>query len=179
MPDLKINGTTYAGVAEVQIPLADDSGNARFVHEGTVVNGKLLCTLESEMNLKDIIAAHPIPREYEKSLVWIKITGDNIASQGSETVNWLMIYCENTEIETVNTTKRSASFNYTNGLQSPNSMPMFKLTYVKTSNFITLASDGSITGLNTTSYVAAGNSISYLEIPFDYYNFLLNPYPLS
>ena len=179
MPNLKINGTTYAGVTEVKIPLADDSGNARFVHEGTVINGTLLCTPESEMNLKDIIAAHPIPRKYEKSLVWIKIAGDNVATQGSETVNWLIIYCENTEIETVNTTKRSASLNYANRLQSPNSMPIFDLTYVKTSKFITLASDGSITGLNTNSYVAAGNSISYLEIPFDYYNFLLNPYPLS
>ena len=179
MPDLKINGTTYAGVTKVQIPLADDSGNARFVHEGTVINGTLLFTPESDMTIKDIIAAHPIPRKYEKSLVWIKIAGDNVSTLGEETVNWLIIYCENTEIETVNTTKRSAAFNYANGLQSPNSMPIFKLTYVKTSNFITLASDGSITGLNTTTYVAAGNSISYLEIPFDYYNFLLNPYPLS
>ena len=179
MPDVKINGTTYAGVTKVQIPLADDSGNAMFVHEGTVINGTLLYTPESDMNLKDIIAAHPIPRKYEKSLVWLKITGDNVSTHGIETVNWSMIYCENTEIETVNTTKRIACFNYANGLQSPNSIPIFKLTYMKQSNLITLASDGSITGLNTDTYVAAGNSISYLEIPFDYYNFLLNPYPLS
>ena len=44
MPDLKINGTTYAGVTKVQIPLADDSGNAVFIQEGTVVNGTLLYT---------------------------------------------------------------------------------------------------------------------------------------
>ena len=179
MPDLKINGTTYAGVTDVKIPLADDSGNARFVHEGTVINGTLLYTLESEMTLKDIIAAHPIPRKYEKSLVWIKITGDNAPTQGTETVNWSIIYCDNTAIETVNTEKRMAFFNYANGFQSPNSIPIFKLAYVKQSTAIKLASDGSITGLDTTTYVAAGNSISYLEIPFDYYNFLLNPYPLS
>lgn len=31
MPDIKINEKNYSGVSEVQIPLADDSGNARFV----------------------------------------------------------------------------------------------------------------------------------------------------
>lgn len=179
MPDLKINGTTYAGVTEVQIPLSSASGNARFVHEGTVINGTLLYTPESDMNLKDIIAAHPIPRKYEKSLVWVKIAGDNVSTLGEETANWLIVYCENTEIETVNTPKRGVAINYANGLQSPNSVLMCKLLYTRTSNFITLASDGSITGLNVNTYVAAGNSISYLEIPFDYYNFLLNPYPLS
>ena len=177
MPDLKINGKTYAGVTEVQIPLADDSGNAVFVQEGTVVNGTLLCTLESDMNVKDIIAAHPIPREYEKSLVWIKITGDNIASQGSETINWLIVYCNNTEIP-INA-RRFMAYMYSNGLKSPNSIGLNGTVFSRIESYITLASDGSITGLNTTTYVAAGNSISYLEIPFDYYNFLLNPYPLS
>lgn len=174
MPDLKINGTTYAGVTEVQIPMADDSGNAVFVHEGTVVNGKLLCTLESEMNLKDIIAAHPIPREYEKSLVWIKITGDNIASQGSETINWLIVYCNNTG--TPLNARRFMAYMYANGLDSPDKIGLNGTLYSRNESYITVASDGSITGLNLNTYVAAGNSISYLEIPFDYDNFLLNPF---
>ena len=173
MPDLKINGKTYAGVTEVQIPLADDSGNAVFVQEGTVVNGTLLYTPESDMTIKDIVAAHPIPRKYEKSLVWIKITGDNIASQGSETINWLIVYCNNTG--TPINARRFMVYMYANGLKSPNSIGLNGTTFSRNENYITLASDGSITGLNVDSYVAAGNSISYLEIPFDYDNFLLNP----
>lgn len=175
MPDLKINGTTYAGVTKVQIPLADDSGNAVFVQEGTVVNGTLLYTLESDMTIKDIIAAHPIPRKYEKSLVWIKITGDNVSTQGDDTTNWLFVYCDNSEIGTQLNIKRFAVIDYANGLKSPNSMLIFATTYLRNGGYITLASDGSITGLNVKSYVAAGNSVSYLEIPFDYDNFLLNP----
>lgn len=175
MPDLKINGTTYAGVTEVQIPLADDSGNAVFVQEGTVVNGTLLYTPESDMTVKDIVAVHPIPRKYEKSLVWIKITGDNVSTQGDDTTNWLFVYCDNSEIGSTNSVKRLAVIMYVNGLKSPNSLPMSTTSYVRNSSYIALASDGSITGLNVSTYVAAGNSISYLEIPFDYDNFLLNP----
>lgn len=176
MPDLKINGTTYAGVTEVQIPLADDSGNAVFVQEGTVVNGTLLYTPESDMNVKDIVAAHPIPRKYEKSLVLIKITGDNIASQGSDTINWLIVYCDNIEIGTHLNIKRFVMSNYVNQLKSPNSMRIYETFSGQNGSRITLASDGSITGLNVNSYVAAGNSISYLEIPFDYDNFLFTPF---
>lgn len=176
MPNLKINGTTYAGVTKVQIPLADDSGNAVFVDEGTVVNGKLLYTPESEMNFKDIIAAHPIPRKYEKSFVLIKITGDNIASQGSDTVNWLIVYCDNTEIGTALNIKRFAIANYVNQLKSPNSMRVYETFFGRNGSYITLASDGSITGLNPDTYVAAGNSVSYLEIPFDYDNFNFSPF---
>lgn len=175
MPDLKINGTTYAGVTEVQIPLADDSGNAVFVQEGTVVNGTLLYTPESDMTVKDIVAAHPIPRKYEKSLVWIKIAGDNIASQGDDTTNWLFVYCDNSEIGSAQSQKRFAVIMYVNELKSPNSLPMSTTSYVLNPSYINLASDGSITGLNLNTYVAAGNSVSYLEIPFDYDNFLLNP----
>ena len=175
MPDLKINGTTYAGVTEVQIPLADDSGNAVFVQGGTVVNGTLLYTPESDMTLKDIVAAHPIPRKYEKSLVWIKIAGDNVSTHGNDTINWLIVYCDNIEIGTQNNAKRFTSYMYANGLQSPNSMPISATAYSLNGSYITLASDGSITGLNMNTYVAAGNSVSYLEIPFDYDNFLLNP----
>ena len=175
MPDLKINGKTYAGVTEVQIPLADDSGNAVFVQEGTVVNGTLLYTPESDMTVKDIIAAHPIPRAYEKSLVWIKITGDNVSTHGSNTNNWLIVYCDNIEIGNQLSLKRFMCYSYVVGLQSPNSMPIFATIYGRNGNYVNLASDGSITGLNTDNYVAAGNSISYLEIPFDYDNFLLNP----
>ena len=173
MPDLKINGTTYAGVTKVQIPLTDDSGNAVFVHEGTVVNGTLLYTLESDMNLKDIIAAHPIPRKYEKSLVWIKITGENVSTQGNDTINWLIVYCNNTEIPLKE--RRFMAYMYANGLQSPDNIGLNGTLRSRNESYITLASDGSITGLNVDSYVAAGNSISYLEIPFDYDNFLLNP----
>ena len=175
MPNLKINGTTYAGVTKVQIPLADDSGNAVFIHEGTVVNGTLLYTLESDMNVKDIFVAHPIPRKYEKSLVWIKITGDNVSTHGSDTINWLIVYCDNIEIGTLNKVKLFSGSNYANGLKSPNSIQILSTLYGRNSSYVTLASDGSITGLNVKSYVAAGNSISYLEIPFDYDNFLLNP----
>ena len=176
MPDLKINGTTYAGVTEVQIPLADDSGNAVFVQEGTVVNGTLLYTLESDMTVKDIVAAHPIPRKYEKSLVWIKIAGDNVSTHGTDTTNWLIVYCDNTEIGSANSVKRVAVIMYVNELKSPNSLPMSTTSYARNPSYITLAPDGSITGLNINTYVAAGNSISYLEIPFDYDNFLLNPF---
>ena len=175
MPDLKINGKTYAGVTEVQIPLADDSGNAVFVQGGTVVNGTLLYTPESDMTVKDIVAAHPIPRKYEKSLVWIKIAGDNVSTHGSETINWLIVYCDNIEIGASLNIKRFMCSNYVNGLKSPNSIPIGATAYSRNGSYITLASDGSITGLNINSYVAAGNSISYLEIPFDYDNFLLNP----
>ena len=173
MPDLKINGKTYAGVTKVQIPLADDSGNAVFVQEGTVVNGTLLYTPESDMTVKDIVAAHPIPRKYEKSLVWIKITGANIASQGSRTINWLIVYCNNAG--TPLNTRRFMAYMYVNELDSPNNIGLNGTMSSRNESYITLASDGSITGLNVDTYVAAGNSISYLEIPFDYDNFLLNP----
>ena len=175
MPDLKINGKTYAGVTEVQIPLADASGNAVFVQERTVVNGTLLYTPESDMTVKDIVAAHPIPRKYEKSLVWIKITGDNVSTHGDDTTNWLIVYCDNIEIGTQRNAKRFVALMYVNGLQSPNSLPICTTAYSRNGSYITLASDGSITGLNVSTYVAAGNSISYLEIPFDYDNFILNP----
>lgn len=176
MHNLKINGTTYAGVEKVQIPLADNSGNAVFVDEGTVVNGTLLYTPESDMNLKDIIAAHPIPRKYEKSLVWIKITGDNVSTQGDDTTNWLIVYCDNIGIENPESVKRFAVIMYAVGLKSPNSLPICATPYSKNKSNITLASDGSITGINVNTYVAAGNSISYLEIPFDYDNFLFTPF---
>ena len=128
------------------------------------------------MTVKDIVAAHPIPRKYEKSLVWIKITGDNIASQGNSTVNWLFVYCDNIEVGTLNNVKRFACYNYVNKLESPNSMRIHESLYGRNGSYITLASDGSIAGLNVDKYVAAGNSISYLEIPFDYDNFLFTPF---
>lgn len=174
MPDLKINGTTYAGVEKVQIPLSDNSGNAVFVDEGTVVNGTLLFTPESDMTVKDIVAAHPIPRKYEKSLVWIKITGDNIASQGSETINWLIVYCNNAG--TPINERRFLAYMYANGLGSPDNIGLNGTIYSKNENYIGLGTDGTITGLDVNSYVAAGNSISYLEIPFDYDNFLFTPF---
>lgn len=174
MPDLKINGKTYVGVTEVQIPLADDSGNAVFVQEGTVVNGTLLCTPESDMTVKDIIAAHPIPREYEKSFVLIKITGDNIASQGGDTVNFFIVYCNTTG--TPLNTRRVMAYMRVKRLASPNSLGLNETFFTRNESYITLASDGSITGINVDSYVAAGNSISYLEIPFDYDNFLFTPF---
>ena len=174
MPNLKINGTTYAGVEKVQIPLADNSGNAVFVDEGTVVNGTLLYTPESDMTVKDIISAHPIPRKYEKSLVWIKITGGNVSTHGSTTINWLMLYCNNTGIPLKE--RRFMAYMYSNKLENPDNIGLNGTVYSRNENSITLASDGSITGLNVDTYVAAGNSISYLEIPFDYDNFLFTPF---
>ena len=174
MPNLKINGTTYAGVEKVQIPLADNSGNALFVDEGTVVNGTLLYTPESDMAVKDIIAAHPIPREYEKSFVFIKITGDNVSTHGDRTTNFLIVYCNTTGIP-INT-RRFMCYTNANSLRSPNSMGLNETIFSLNESYITLASDGSITGINSDVYVAAGNSISYLEIPFDYDNFLFTPF---
>ena len=68
------------------------------------------------------------------------------------------------------------AYMYSNKLENPDNIGLNGTVYSRNENSITLASDGSITGLNVDTYVAAGNSISYLEIPFDYDNFLFTPF---
>lgn len=50
MSDLLINGTTYSGVTQVQIPLASGSGNAKFVEDNDALGELLLNTLTEYSN---------------------------------------------------------------------------------------------------------------------------------
>lgn len=54
MADLKINGNTYNGVTEVQIPLADGSANAVFVPEGQGGDGSYEGSFTPEENVESV-----------------------------------------------------------------------------------------------------------------------------
>lgn len=176
MADLKINGNTYNGITELNIPLADGSGNALFSEGsggGEVVNGTLLFTATEEMLLTDVIAANPIPRAHETSLVWIKVVGENVATEGSQTVNWVAVYCNGK-----NKNDSFIFYNYVNGLHSPDSLGIFGTVSSQNSSNVGIGTNGEINKITLVYLdprVAVGNSVYYIEIPFSFEDFKINP----
>ena len=127
---------------------------------------KLLCTLTAEMNLKEILTANPIPRKYKRSLVFFLHSGENIASQGGVYRN-IVFYC--TPVNG-NAGPNFMVQHYNNSAVAPDSM-IPGCNGGSNGAYFSIRDDGSLTALgmtNTTRYFAVGNTIHYIEIPFNY-----------
>lgn len=127
---------------------------------------QLLCTLVAEMNKKEWLTANPIPLKYKHSILFIKITGSNTATTGSYTNNWIVHFIgQNSDSDNDYDIR-----NQKNGLFSPDSLGFGETTYSLNGSYASVV-DNQLTASGSTSkttYFAAGNSIYYLEIPFNF-----------
>lgn len=128
---------------------------------------KLLCTLTAEMNLKEILTAHPIPRKYKRSFVVLVHRGTNIATIGSGTYRQCIFYCcdgdKQKEMFIINA--------YSNSVVAPDTLGLVPSSSGNGTYFSINSSDGAITSSTTTNasrYFAVGNTLEYIEIPFNY-----------
>lgn len=127
---------------------------------------QLLCTLAAEMNKNEWLAANPIPLKYKHSILFIKIAGSNIATTGNYTVNWFMHFIGQHTDDDNDFDIRCQK----NGLVSPDSMWVYETIYSLNNSYASVV-DNKLTAsslTNKTTYFGAGNSIYYLEIPFNF-----------
>lgn len=177
--NVKVNGVDYTGVSQVQLPTTDGA-TALFKDVDEITEGgggfdidtaeTLLCTIETEDLIGNILAAHPITPKYQNELLILIIRGENVITQGVSTLR-SMYWC-------INGTTTSALYNYVNNkLVAPNTVKLFYvsgseendgyMTSVSTV-FTKLDANGALSlNANFQYYVAAGNTVSYYEVPLD------------
>ena len=153
--------TFPAGMVDAIAGIASGGGGAEFP---TV---KLLCTLTAEMNWKEILTAHPVPVEYKNCIIFLKVVGDNIATKGDYTVAWHAYVAWGANGELTFELRHQK-----NGRLSPNSIELFNTVNSANGSYAAIENNylTASTITNATRYYAAGNSIYYLCIPFDFIN---------
>lgn len=177
--NVKVNGVDYTGVSQVQLPTTDGA-TALFKDVDEITEGgggfdidtaeTLLCTVETEDLIGNILAAHPITPKYQNELLILIIRGGNVITQGGGTLR-SMYWC-------INGTTTSVLNNYVNNkLVAPNTAKLFYGSGSEENNGYMTGVSTSLTNLDANGalkvnanykyYVAAGNTVSYYEVPLD------------
>ena len=177
--NVKVSGVDYTGVSQVQLPTTDGA-TALFKDVAEITEGgggfdidtaeTLLFTVETEDLIGNILAAHPITPKYQNELLILIIRGENVITQGASTLR-SMYWC-------INGTTTSALNGYVNNKKvAPDTIKVFYGSGSEEKNAYTagvstslakLAANGALSlSANFEYYVAAGNTVSYYEVPLD------------
>lgn len=177
--NVKVNGVDYTGVSQVQLPTTDGA-TALFKDVDEITEGgggfdidtaeTLLCTVETEDLIGNILAAHPITPKYQNELLILIIRGENVITQGASTLRSIY-WC-------INGTTTSALSGYVNNKKvAPDTIKVFyasgsekNICYTAgiSTSFAKLDANGALSlHANFEYYVAAGNTVSYYEVPLD------------
>lgn len=177
--NVKVNGVDYTGVSQVQLPTTDGA-TALFKDVDEITEGgggfdidtaeTLLCTVETEDLIGNILAAHPITPKYQNELLILIIRGGNVSTQGDSTLRSIY-WC-------INGTTTSALEGYvSNKKVAPDTIKVFygsgseeKIAYTSgiSTTYTNLDANGALRlHANYVYYVAAGNTVSYYEVPLD------------
>ena len=127
---------------------------------------KLLCTLATDMNVKELLTAHPVPVEYEKCIVFIKQVGQNAPTTGSYSLKWVAYFVQDQGTNCGELRCQVAD------LLSPDSMKFWETGSTSNGSYADVVDNYLTASANTNSsrYLGAGNSVYYLCIPFDFEN---------
>ena len=141
---------------------------------GTALEIKTLVTVETEDTFGNILSKNPIPLSYENEMVFVFNVGDNLPTQGS--YNWGAVLLN--VMSTATPTKGLMAKWYANNITTtPSSMRTSGTVNSSNESYWTI-SDGHITAITVSgisgTYIPAGNSIKYLEIPIDFVNAVIN-----
>jgi hypothetical protein len=174
--NVKVNGVDYTGVSQVQLPLTA-GGTALFKDVDEITEGgggfdidtaeTLLCTVETEDLIGNILAAHPIKPKYTAEVCIINIRGTNAPTQGAATLKRLVAFIKNGSASV-------EEWRMLNSLVPPDSISDLEAGGANAKSIAVLS--GAYTNVtngllvissNFSRYVAAGNTVSYYEVPLD------------
>ena len=118
-----------------------------------------------EMNLSEILTEYPIPLEHDSCLVILSYHGENVATHGTQTRPILLFWVVN------NQAKDQLSARIDSLVSAEEARNQNSFIWGVSNGSYWKVSDGKITSSLSTSktyYYAAGNSLYYTAIPYDY-----------
>jgi hypothetical protein len=128
----------------------------------------LLCTVETEDTISNILVAYPIKPKYQREHMIITVRGATPPTQGSYTIRSIhcFVYDDNVWAFSL---RRNAS------LVAPDEIESFiglkdkanTMTVNTISSSYTVLSNGALKIVNVEAYIGAGNTVSYYEVPLD------------
>ena len=135
------------------------------VLKGMELKRHKLVDLQREMNLSEILTEYPIPLEYESCLVILSYHGENVAAQGTRTRPCVLFWVVDNKSLYITTP-------YVNSMISADEARNNSgLTWSGSNASYFTVSNGKITVsslTNKSDYYAAGNSLYYAAIPYDF-----------
>lgn len=177
--NVKVNGVNYSGVSQVQLPTTA-GGTALFKDVDEITEGgggfdidtaeTLLCTVETEDLIGNILAAHPITPKYKKEMLLLTVRGANAPTKETNTLRAVHFFVDNDIVwayelrcyqKLVAPDSIESFIGRADGGENGMTMGMVSSAYTKIEN-------GALTFSATFKrYVAAGNTVSYYEVPLD------------
>ena len=124
-------------------------------------------TLTEEMTVTDAVNAAAFPVKYVKTMIIMKITGTNVQVNGTNTPRTIIIHVQGTDVY-----DGSYQCSYrSGGPYAPNNCAFSQNSwFAYASNTYVSISNANILSISIGGnlYIAAGNTIEFIEIPYNW-----------